>query len=47
MRRFAGVCRFVFNKSQALQNVNHEAGNKSLPHVCGSWIGKHLMKPNG
>ncbi|RPH22327.1 virulence protein, partial [Buttiauxella warmboldiae] len=25
MRRFAGACRFVFNKSLALQNENHEA----------------------
>ncbi len=30
MRRFAGACRFVFNRALALQNENHEAGNKSL-----------------
>ncbi|HBM2903934.1 TPA: helix-turn-helix domain-containing protein [Klebsiella pneumoniae] len=28
MRRFAGACRFVFNRALALQNENHEAGNK-------------------
>ena len=26
MRRFAGSCRFVFNKALALQKANHEAG---------------------
>ncbi|MDV0423910.1 helix-turn-helix domain-containing protein, partial [Klebsiella grimontii] len=25
MRRFAGACRFVFNRTLALQNENHEA----------------------
>ncbi|EEG5674941.1 helix-turn-helix domain-containing protein [Salmonella enterica] len=24
MRRFAGACRFVFNRALALQNENHE-----------------------
>lgn len=33
MRRFAGACRFVFNKSLALQNENHEAGNKYIAYV--------------
>jgi len=28
MRRFAGSCRFVYNKALALQKENHEAGNK-------------------
>ncbi|EPU7257316.1 helix-turn-helix domain-containing protein, partial [Escherichia coli] len=28
MRRFAGACRFVFNRALARQNENHEAGNK-------------------
>jgi putative transposase len=28
MRRFAGSCRFVFNKALALQTANHAAGNK-------------------
>ncbi|WP_411510909.1 helix-turn-helix domain-containing protein [Escherichia coli] len=27
MRRFAGACRFVFNRALARQNENHEAGN--------------------
>ena len=30
MRRFAGACRFVFNKALALQKENHEAGNKFI-----------------
>lgn len=39
MRRFAGACRFVFNKSLALQNENHEAGNKFLPYVkMAAWL---------
>ncbi|MBW9536896.1 helix-turn-helix domain-containing protein, partial [Escherichia coli] len=32
MRRFAGACRFVFNRALALQNENHEAGNKYIPY---------------
>ena len=30
MRRFAGSCRFVFNKALAMQSANHEAGNKYI-----------------
>jgi putative transposase len=30
MRRFAGSCRFVFNKALAMQPANHQAGNKYL-----------------
>ncbi|MEZ6878886.1 helix-turn-helix domain-containing protein, partial [Enterobacter sp. KBR-315C3_2022] len=26
MRRFAGACRFVFNRALDLQNKNHESG---------------------
>jgi putative transposase len=33
MRRFAGSCRFVFNKALALQTANHEAGNKFISYV--------------
>jgi putative transposase len=33
MRRFAGSCRFVYNKALALQNANHEAGNKFIRYV--------------
>jgi putative transposase len=33
MRRFAGSCRYVFNKALALQNANHEAGNKFIRYV--------------
>ena len=33
MRRFAGSCRFVFNKALALQKENHEAGNKFIGYV--------------
>ncbi|SOC25854.1 putative transposase, partial [Thalassospira xiamenensis] len=30
MRRFAGACRFVFNKALALQKERYEAGEKKL-----------------
>ena len=33
MQRFAGACRFVFNRALALQKENHEAGNHCLPYV--------------
>jgi putative transposase len=33
MRRFAGSCRFVFNKALALQKENHEAGGKFINYV--------------
>ncbi|EMK7206232.1 helix-turn-helix domain-containing protein, partial [Escherichia coli] len=32
MRRFAGACRFVFNRALARQNENHEVGNKYIPY---------------
>lgn len=39
MRRFAGACRFVFNRALALQNANHEAGNKYIPYTkMASWL---------
>lgn len=34
MRRFAGSCRFVYNKALALQKANHEAGNKFIGYVA-------------
>lgn len=33
MRRFAGSCRFVFNKALAVQKANHEAGGKFIGYV--------------
>jgi hypothetical protein len=33
MRRFAGSCRFVFNKALAFQTANHETGNKFISYV--------------
>ena len=33
MRRFAGSCRFVYNKMFALQKINYEAGNKFIGYV--------------
>lgn len=33
MRRFSGSCRFVFNKALALQQANHESGNKFISYV--------------
>ncbi|HGC0495687.1 TPA: RNA-guided endonuclease InsQ/TnpB family protein, partial [Escherichia coli] len=39
MRRFAGACRFVFNRALALQNENHEAGNKYISYAkMTSWL---------
>ncbi|MBP0623438.1 RNA-guided endonuclease InsQ/TnpB family protein [Cupriavidus consociatus] len=34
MRRFAGACRFVFNKALALQKENYEAGGKFIGYVA-------------
>ena len=39
MRRFAGACRFVFNKALALQKANYEAGGKFIGYVV---MAKHL-----
>ncbi|MDR0478316.1 MAG: transposase [Burkholderiaceae bacterium] len=39
MRRFAGACRFVFNKALALQKANYEAGGKFIGYVA---MAKHL-----
>ena len=39
MRRFAGSCRFVFNKALALQKEHHEAGGKFIGYVA---MAKHL-----
>ncbi|MFM5482231.1 RNA-guided endonuclease InsQ/TnpB family protein [Aeromonas veronii] len=46
MRRFAGSCRFVFNKSLALQKERHEHGEKKLSYadLCKHlviWKGEH------
>ena len=39
MRRFAGACRFVFNRALARQNENHETGNKYIPYgKMASWL---------
>ena len=34
MARFAGACRFVFNKALALQQANHQAGGKFIGYVA-------------
>lgn len=39
MGRFAGSCRFVFNKALALQKANHESGEKFIGYVA---MAKHL-----
>ncbi|VWB99067.1 RNA-guided endonuclease InsQ/TnpB family protein [Burkholderia lata] len=41
MRRFAGSCRFVYNKALALQKENYEAGGKFIGYVA---MAKHLME---
>ncbi|EDV0528237.1 IS200/IS605 family element transposase accessory protein TnpB [Salmonella enterica] len=47
MRRFAGACRFVFNRALALQNENHEAGNKYIPYTkMASWLIKWKSHPD-
>jgi len=33
MHRFAGSCRFVFNKALALQKERHEQGEKKLSYA--------------
>ena len=39
LRRFAGSCRFVYNKALALQKANHEAGKKHLSYVTmAAWL---------
>jgi transposase len=35
MRRFAGSCRFVFNKALDIQQKNHEAGGKKVSQKSG------------
>lgn len=34
MRRYAGSCRFVYNKALALQQANHEAGETFIGYVA-------------
>ena len=41
MRRFAGACRFVFNKALALQKANDGAGGKFVGYVA---LAKHLTE---
>ena len=39
MRRFAGACRFVFNKALALQKTTFEAGGKFASYfTMGKWL---------
>ncbi len=46
MRRFAGACRFVFNRALALQIERHEAGNKSLSYSkMTAWLVKWKKTP--
>ncbi len=39
LRRYVGSCRFVYNKALALQQANHEAGEKFIGYVA---MAKHL-----
>ena len=41
MRRFAGACRFVFNKALAVQKANHEVGEKFIGY---GGMAKHLTE---
>ena len=39
MRRYAGSCRFVYNKALALQKANHETGEKFIGYVAmAAWL---------
>lgn len=39
MRRFAGACRFVFNRALALQNESYQVGNKFLSYAkMTAWL---------
>lgn len=39
LRRYAGSCRFVYNRALALQQANHEAGEQFIGYVA---MAKHL-----
>ena len=41
IRRFAGSCRFVFNKALALQQTNHQSGEKFMGYLA---MAKHLTE---
>ncbi|KKL33767.1 cytosine methyltransferase [Burkholderia contaminans FFH2055] len=41
MRRFAGSCRFVYNKALAFQKENYEAGGKFIGYVA---MARHLTE---
>ncbi len=43
MRRFAGSCRFVYNKALALQKEKHEAGGKIINYVALAAQAAHGM----
>ncbi|PWC17770.1 RNA-guided endonuclease InsQ/TnpB family protein [Brenneria corticis] len=46
MRRFAGACRFVFNKALALQNENYEGGSKYIGYAnMTSWLVRWKTEP--
>ncbi|OQX03706.1 MAG: hypothetical protein BWK73_38690 [Thiothrix lacustris] len=39
LRRYAGSCRFVYNKALALQQANHAAGEKFINYVAmAAWL---------
>jgi len=41
MRRFAGSCRFVFNRALALQQANYQAGERFIGYLA---MAKHLTE---
>ncbi|EJD6329905.1 virulence protein [Proteus mirabilis] len=44
MRRFAGACRFVFNRALARQNENYEAGTRrSDSDISLNAVGIHVL----
>lgn len=42
MRRFAGSCRFVYNKALALQQERHEAGEKKTWLCCSVQVAHRM-----
>ncbi|MBO0615140.1 helix-turn-helix domain-containing protein [Thiothrix fructosivorans] len=39
LRRYAGLCRLVYNKALALQQANHAAGEKFINYVAmAAWL---------
>lgn len=47
MRRFAGCCRFLWNKALALEKETYEADKKTSRLLCPCWKVEGLEKRGG